>query len=510
MFTWSRWQRCCCSEEEEEVTPLTKNLVPRVSATTTLIPFILKRARPRKHIPSSIQQHPFDPLPYRGHMSAEHDKLNELKIDLNTPEIILLGHASESAGKMLQGSIILNLTEPMKVRSVTLCFTGKMKVSWSEGIGHHQHYHKQEKDIIEHKWQFLPMAAVDHAHKKAFTMAPGEHKWEFELLLPGDLPQSLEAEGGQVVYRLKATVERSAFLQNMVKKSVVRIIRCMLPSEFELIQTLEIHNTWAEKMMYDIILPSKVYSRGQPIPITFHIKPIASKLKVRSLTGTLKEYCTYTANDCSKTDTRIVKLKKAENPFLAAPLANDGMDSRTNVWTKVVSLDVPPMSSQSVFCDADNDMIRIRHKLKFVICLVNADGHLSELRCSVPVIIISSIAEYNELNTLPAYHQSWSSVLCLEPPTPSDEIPDPVSPLSCENTLPLPIRPEETSSLLISRSPSNQPLWWNGTNLSRVPSYRTASQQAPVALSSSLPSYEQASNHARPHTTILTFDSLGE
>jgi hypothetical protein len=60
-------------------------------------------------------------------------KLNELRIDLPTPETILLGHASESAGKMLQGSIILNLVEPMKVRSVTLCFTGKMKVLWAEG-----------------------------------------------------------------------------------------------------------------------------------------------------------------------------------------------------------------------------------------------------------------------------------------------------------------------------------------------------------------------------------------
>lgn len=347
------------------------------------------------------------------------------------------------------------------------------------------------------------MAAADHTNKKSFTMAPGKHKWDFELLLPGDLPQSLEAEGGQVVYRLKATVERSAFLQNIAKKSVVRIIRCMLPSEFELIQTLEIHNTWAEKMMYDIILPSKVYSRGQPIPITFHITPIASKLKVRSLAGTLKEYCTYTTNDCSKTDTRIVKLKKAEYPFPAAPSANHGVDSRTNVWTKIVSLDVPPMSSQSAFCDADNDMIRIRHKLKFVISLVNADGHLSELRCSVPVIIISSIVEHNELNTLPAYDQSWRSVLCIEPPTPVDEISDPVSSFpSCEAIPPLPIRPDEDSCSLISQSQTNQPLWWNGTNLSRVPSYRTASQQAPVPLSSSLPSYEQVSDCPRQNTIV--------
>ena len=95
------------------------------------------------------------------------------------------------------------------------------------------------------------------------------------MTLPGDLPQSLESEGGQVVYRFKATVERTAFVHNIVKKQPIQIIRCMLPSEYELTQTLEIHNTWAEKMMYDIVLPSKVYARVQYIPITFHITPIA-------------------------------------------------------------------------------------------------------------------------------------------------------------------------------------------------------------------------------------------
>jgi hypothetical protein len=66
-------------------------------------------------------------------VSAIRHRTNELKIILENQEIILLGHASESAGKLLRGSLVLHLTEPMKVRSVTLLFSGKMKVAWSEG-----------------------------------------------------------------------------------------------------------------------------------------------------------------------------------------------------------------------------------------------------------------------------------------------------------------------------------------------------------------------------------------
>lgn len=351
---------------------------------------------------------------------------------------------------------------------------------------------------MEHKWQFVPI--MDQSQKKAFTLGAGEHKWDFELMLPGDLPQTLEAEGGQVVYRLKAMVERTAFLQNIIKKKVVRVVRCMLPTEFELIQTVEIHNTWAQKMMYDILLPSKVYARGHLIPVTFHITPIASKLRVRTLTATLKEYCTYTANDSSKTDTRIVKIQRDEDPFPNAPVrTEDSSDPVT--WTKEIKLDIPPMSSQQAFCDADNEMIRIRHKLKFVICLVNADGHLSELRCSVPVIIISSISAQTELNSLPAYETAWQNVLCLEsgPSTPvSEGIPTP--PIMC-HTSPMPVlasnHHDSLEIPLESPSGGGEPLWWHGSNLSRVPSYRTAAQQAPVSLSGSLPSYDQLAGSPR-------------
>jgi HEPN domain-containing protein len=58
----------------------------------------------------------------------------ELKINVQNDEILLLGQAEEAAGKLLQGSLVLNLSEPIKVKSINLSFVGKMKVSWSEGI----------------------------------------------------------------------------------------------------------------------------------------------------------------------------------------------------------------------------------------------------------------------------------------------------------------------------------------------------------------------------------------
>lgn len=60
-------------------------------------------------------------------------KSSDLKIELSSTDVILYGHSSESSGKLLQGTVILSLSEPMKVRSITLNFLGKIKVAWSEG-----------------------------------------------------------------------------------------------------------------------------------------------------------------------------------------------------------------------------------------------------------------------------------------------------------------------------------------------------------------------------------------
>lgn len=228
-------------------------------------------------------------------------------------------------------------------------------------------------------------------------------------MLPGNLPQTLESDVGTVSYRLKATIEKSAFIQNTIKKTKnIRIVRCVAPSEFELVQSLEIHNTWAQKMVYDISIPSKLYALSDNIPISFKILPIASHLRVHAIMASIKEYCTYTANGHNKTDTRIVKLVRLDNPFSEAtvvPTAGSGPPT----WDRVIDLPIPT-KAPLCFADADSDMIRIRHRLKFVISLANADGHISELRCAVQIIIVESFAATQELNTLPAYDEMWRSV----------------------------------------------------------------------------------------------------
>lgn len=57
----------------------------------------------------------------------------DITINVASDEILFLGHPEEAAGKLLQGTLDLNLREPIKIKSISLSFTGKTRVSWTEG-----------------------------------------------------------------------------------------------------------------------------------------------------------------------------------------------------------------------------------------------------------------------------------------------------------------------------------------------------------------------------------------
>lgn len=383
------------------------------------------------------------------------------------------------------------------------------------GIGHQQDDYRQERTLVKRHWEF-----VGNEQRKSQLLNAGRYSWSFELMLPGDLPPSLECDLGSISYVLKATVARSAFIQNTVKKAKIKILRSVLPSEFELAQSFYISNTWAERMVYDISIPSKTYAFNDKIPITFKILPIDSELRVYALMASIKEYCTYTAHDNTKAETRIVRLIRHDKPF------PEPISSAAPTWEMTLNLEVPSRSPL-VYADAESDMIRIKHQIKFAICFANAEGQTSELRCSASIMIVESFAPAQELTSLPAYNEMWRSIpydplveerlrvsilnetACsrLLSVTRSDTIPEhSVAPEL--HTHPVAIPGSNHTSRQHSRRPSIEdqnldyinPLeteqlpWWDGIDLGKVPSYSSVATH--LFPSSLPPNYDSVTDHA--------------
>ncbi|KAG2206248.1 hypothetical protein INT47_007261 [Mucor saturninus] len=325
----------------------------------------------------------------------------KLKIHLENEQLVMYGSPSESSGCVLRGALSLRLNRPTNLKSLTLSFQGTMSVSWNQWNGY-ERKHSDSQILITHTWTFLPAQ-----QNKEHSLAAGNHSYEFELVLPGSLPESTHvAKYYLVQYQLKANAERSSFLMpNYNTRRDIHLSRQKLSLSIDYLDPIMITNHWTDKLDYEINLPTKVYSHGDTIPITVRAIALAPNLKIRFVSCTFKEYMTCRAingwfNGKNKSHSRIIYYSRMDQEGNKGVL-NYQQDDGDLVWSTTMNIDVPE-SMSDIQCDANNESVRVRHKLKFTVSIANDDGHISELRAVLPVVI----AITNTVGGLPTYEET--------------------------------------------------------------------------------------------------------
>ncbi|RIA91713.1 hypothetical protein C1645_766849 [Glomus cerebriforme] len=384
------------------------------------------------------------------------------QIRLENDSLIMSGSKTESVGCVLRGQLVLVVTEPTKFKEINLTFQGRSKVGWVDGVGKAQYHHSEERILFQHDWTFLP------AKKQCHVLNPDNYHWDFELILPGTLPETIEGcYHGNVKYTLKATAERSTFAPNLHAQRKVTLLRSMLPSSIEFLQTSTIANTWTNKIEYDFSIGAKVFSLGDKFQVSVNLRSIEDDLKVQEILCVLKEYVTYTIGPHQKTDSKAI-----------TGVCENDLSRNVNSWCRILELQVPNDPTHCVY-DSQNDTICVIHRLKFYVTLFNQKtNHTSELRASLPIIITLS----NDSLNLPAYHENESDLLSDDDMFDDEYLRSLSSSSSASSTFSSPF-----SSPCSSFDESCEI-----KNMCRLPSYRSISSLIPVPLSDSLlpPTYD--------------------
>lgn len=276
------------------------------------------------------------------------------------------------------------------------------------GSGYERKF-KDSQILINHTWTFLPTQSHHH-----HLLSAGTHSYEFELVLPGSLPESTHVAKYYIAqYHLKAIAERSSFLMpSYSTRRDVHLSRQKLSFSTDYLEPVMITNHWTNKLDYEISLPTKVFSHGDTIPINIQAIALSPGLKIRYITCIFKEYMTCRAingwfNGRNKSQGRIIHYKRLDQVGRDSILhcVSDEENEQDVVWKTTMNLKVPE-SMLDVQCDAHNESVQVRHKLKFIMSIENQDGHISELRAVLPVIIVIN----NTVGRLPAYEETWRSL----------------------------------------------------------------------------------------------------
>ena len=164
--------------------------------------------------------------------------------------------------------------------------------------------------VCNHEWSFLE-GEKKHSH----TLKAGRHLFPFQLQLGGSLPSTLYTSaygGASVAYKLRATATRPGFAHNLQTHRVITLLRSFAPEAVEYQQSLEIENTWPEKIMYSIMVPHKAWAAGDDLTAVVKLSPLAKGVRALSVVTTLNETTKVHSRTASQNSTKLVITTRHE------------------------------------------------------------------------------------------------------------------------------------------------------------------------------------------------------
>ncbi|SCU90956.1 LAME_0E10638g1_1 [Lachancea meyersii CBS 8951] len=380
-----------------------------------------------------------------GFTSTKNSKapaLFEIRINSTEHDVIVVKGAPHDASSVLvAGTVVLSVSEPMQIKKLTLRMYGMLRLNLTTTYrgpkGPTERSFKYDKRFFEHVWDNINIEDYFHnlydnygsqrsiasksgsfsnlhsLHNRAKSttslksltsgsgsnshlLVKGNYEFPFSAVLPGTLTESVEGlPNASVIYKIQATIERSKFATDLISKRHLRVIRTLTPDAVELSETMSVDNTWPKKVDYSISVPGKAIAIGSSTNIHILMVPLLKGLKLGPVKIQLVEYSSFCAPyGAGNNQERIVSKLKLSDPLNHSNIDADGDDARMpefqDKWELEASFKIPPSLSK---CTQDCSIlsnIKVRHKLKFVISLINPDGHVSELRASLPVQLFIS------------------------------------------------------------------------------------------------------------------------
>ncbi|KAJ7693341.1 hypothetical protein B0H17DRAFT_1279204 [Mycena rosella] len=315
------------------------------------------------------------------------------------------------------------LTGTTPIKEITLQFRGKARLPPVPHDSIHLNNSASTYIVCSHDWSFLE-GEKKHSH----TLKAGRHFFPFQLQIGGSLPSSVATHtlgGASVAYKLRANAVRPGLSYNLQAVTPVHILRAFTSEALEYQQTLEIENTWPDKLMYSIMIPHKAWAATDTLTALVKFSPLVKGVGVVTVATSIHETTKVQARG------RCRRRRALSPPVSATPGAPSGLNtpaattpahhaggsggyfslgpSASPEMSPIAGPSRPPFPNPEPTEEQGQDDIvtylslaipptitpthslepvTISHRLRWNILIMNVDGHTSELRCSLPLHLL--------------------------------------------------------------------------------------------------------------------------
>ncbi|KAG2747108.1 hypothetical protein P692DRAFT_201933057 [Suillus brevipes Sb2] len=222
---------------------------------------------------------------------SHHPPPDKSRIDiiLDSDVLALKGTAVDIEPALLSGHVVLTLSEATSIKEINLQFRGKTRVPPPPHEPIHLNSSGQTYSLCTYDWSFLE-GEKRHSH----TLKAGKHLFPFSLALGGALPSSIflpstSTSSSFISYKLRATAVRPGLAHNLHASHPVALLRSFAADSLEYQQTLEIENTWPDKLMYTLVLPHRAWAAGDTLTALCKFIPLTKGVRVLSVLTNLNE-----------------------------------------------------------------------------------------------------------------------------------------------------------------------------------------------------------------------------
>ncbi|KAG6035503.1 hypothetical protein E4U41_006057 [Claviceps citrina] len=327
-------------------------------------------------------------------------------IRLEQDFIVFRGNDHESSGQLLKGVVVLCLSSPLRIEDIHLRLVGTLRLSWTDYRSTAPAVSGQKVDkattILDHRWK--PFIGVQHG--KSMILPAGNYEYPFEYMLPGDTAESVEGiPEASITYRLKATVGRGKLAYDLHAYKHLRIIRTLEPAALELLHAMSVENIWPNKVDYSIVIPQKAVVFGGTINMEMRFTPLLKGLELGDITAKMMEIRECWIQGAAGLSIREYRTEREVAAWRFEVKREEHWhdmieDTGQEGWALVKPLPLPKRLRQCIQ-DLNHHGIKVRHKIKLTVALKNPDGHVSELRATLPVsIFISPNIPFDEQGNL--------------------------------------------------------------------------------------------------------------
>ncbi|OBA22409.1 hypothetical protein METBIDRAFT_11247 [Metschnikowia bicuspidata var. bicuspidata NRRL YB-4993] len=218
----------------------------------------------------------------------------------------------------------------------------------------------------------------------SFLLPNGNYTLPFSFFLPANTPESVESlAAGKIRYKLECVVERGRFDRPFKKATHVRIVRTLHPRNVNRYDSIDYANTWPGKIDFKVSAPHKGIALGSLVPIKLIIVPLTKGLSFKSMYAEIVQ-TSYVSGISGRSPLAEEVLARRK---VLCPNPDIGQDH----WQVQGMYQLPcSLSEITQTCSIKSSLVSVRHRLRVGIHMRNLDGHVSELRAFLPVVIYMS------------------------------------------------------------------------------------------------------------------------